>query len=66
MLELRLEFQLVKCIDILCYMHMIAVCDVSLIGNSGDDAETLLQAFRELVCRGLKRRSVKAEIDIML
>ena len=40
-------------------MYMIRIGDVALIGNTGNDAKSLLQAFCELVGGGLERSSVK-------
>ena len=58
-LELGFELELFEGVDILGNVYVIGVGDVALIGNAGDDAESLLQAFCELVGGGLKRSSVK-------
>ena len=41
-LELGLEFKLVKGVDFLGNMNMVAVGDISLVGNAFDYAETAL------------------------
>ena len=45
-------------------MHMIAVGDISLIGYSRDNSESLLKALSELICGTLNRRAVNAECNI--
>lgn len=57
-LERSLEFQLVKCIDLFRYMHMIAVCDIVLICDTRNDAESFLQTFCKLVCCGFQRSPI--------
>ncbi len=65
LLELGLEFQLAECVDLLSHMNMITVRDVVLVGDSLDDAKTLLQALCKLVRRGLHRRAVYRVADIL-
>ena len=60
-LEISLEFQLVESVNLLGHMHMIAVCDVILIGDSFYDTESLLQAFCKFVSSGFKRCTVERE-----
>ena len=64
-LELRLESQLAECVDMLGHMDVVAVGDVALVRDAGDDAEALLQALGELVRRGFQRRAVEAEVDVV-
>ena len=64
-LKLRLEGQLAECVDMLGHMDVVAVGDVALVRDAGDDAEALLQALGELVRRGLQRRAVEAEVDVV-
>ena len=63
-LELGLEFQLVKGVDMLRYVDVVAVGDVPLVGDAGDDAEAALEAFGELVGGGFQRRAVQGVIDV--
>ena len=65
LLEVRLELELLKCIYLLSHMHMIAVRDVVLVRHARNDAEPLLQAFGELVCRALHGRSVYGIADML-
>ena len=46
-LELSLELELVKGIDLLRDVDMVAVGNVALVGDALDDAETALEAFGE-------------------
>ena len=48
-LELGLELQLGKGVDLLGNMDMIGIGDVILISDAGDDAKPLLQALGELI-----------------
>ena len=56
-LELRLERQLVKGVDLLRHVDVIGVGDIVLVRDARDDAEALLQALGEFVRRGLQRRA---------
>ena len=47
-------------------MHMITVRNIISVRHALDHAETVLQAFRKLIGRGLQRRTVQAEINIRL
>ena len=66
LLELRLEAQLGKGIDVLGHMDMVGVCNVALVRNAGDHAETLLQALGELIGGGFQRGAIEGEIDVLL
>ena len=46
-------------------MDVVAVGDIVAVGHALDDAETLLQALRELVGRALERRAVDAVVDVL-
>ena len=63
-LELGLEFQLGKSVDWLGNVHMVAVGDIVLVRYALNDAETLLQAFGELVGCTFDGRTVNGERDI--
>ena len=64
-LELRLKRKLLERTDRLRHMHVVGVGDVVAVGDVLDDAETLLQAFRETVCRRLERSAVKGIVDVL-
>ena len=64
LLELALEFQLRKRVDLFRYMHVVAVCDIIFIGYTGNDTESALQTLRKFIGRTFKRRSVEGKIDI--
>ena len=64
-LELGLEFQLGEGVDLLRHMDVVAVGDIALVGDAGDDAEALLQALGELVGGGLQRRAVQGVVDVL-
>ena len=63
-LELGLEFQLVKGVDILSDMDMVAVGDVALVRDAGDDAKAALEALGKFVGGGFQRRAVQGVVDI--
>ena len=65
-LELRLERQLVKGVDLLRHVDVIGVGDIVLVRDARDDTEALLQALGEFIRRGLQRRAVEGEIDVGL
>ena len=64
-LELGLKGQLGEGVDLLGDVDVVAVGDVGLVGDAGDDAEALLQALGELVGGGLQRRAVEGEVDVL-
>ena len=64
-LEFRLQLQLVKGVDGLCHMHMVAVGNISLIRYARDDAEAPLQAFGELIGCALQGRAVQAVVNVL-
>ena len=47
-------------------MHVVAVCNVVLVGDFGDNTETLFEAFCEFVCRAFERRTVKRKCNVFL
>ena len=49
MLELCLEAKLFKCINLFRYVNVVAVCDIALVCNAGDDTETALETLSKLV-----------------
>ncbi len=65
LLELALELQLGEGVDLLGHMDVVAVGDIALVRDARDNAEALLQALGELVGRGLQRRAVQGEIDVV-
>ena len=46
-------------------MDVVAVGDIVLVGNAGDDAEPLLQAGGKLVGGGFQRGAVKGVVDVL-
>ena len=64
MLELGLEFQLVKGVDLLHDVDMVAVGDVALVSDALNDAEPALEALSELVSGGFQRRAVQRIVDV--
>ena len=65
-LELALELQLGESVDRLGHMDVVGVGDIVAVGDTGHQAEALLQALGKLVGGGLQRRAVQAEIDVVL
>ena len=63
-LELALEGELVKGVDLLPHIHMVAVGVVALVGDVGDGAEALLVDAGEAVAQGLGGGAVEGEADI--
>ena len=66
LLEFALKFELGKGVDFFRNVYVVAVGDIALIRYPFDDAETLLQTFRELIGGTFKRRAVQREVDIFL
>ena len=64
-LELGLKGKLLKCIDLLGYMNMVAVRDVVPVSNTLYYAESSLKSLSELICRGLKRCAVDRVVDVL-
>ena len=64
MLELGLEFQLVKGVDLLRDVDMVAVGDVALVRDALNDAEPALETLSELVGGGFQRRAVQRIVDV--
>ena len=48
-LELRFKLQFRECINLFSDKYMIAVCNITLICNSRNNAKSLLQTFCELI-----------------
>ena len=65
-LELALEFQLGKGVDLLGHVDVVGVGDIVAVGDAGHHAKTLLQALGKLVGGGFQRGAVQAEVDVML
>ena len=55
LLEFALEFELGERVNLLGNVHVIAVGDIALIRNAGNDAETLLQTFGEFIYKKTKK-----------
>ncbi len=64
-LELGFKCQFFKCIDLLSNVNVVAVGDVALIGNTGNDAVALLATLRKLVGSTLKRSTIKRVMNIL-
>ncbi len=64
-LELAFEVQLLEGVDFLGNMHVVAVGDVTLVGDVLDHAETTLQGLGELVRGGFQRRAVQGVVDVL-
>ena len=47
-------------------MDMIGVCDIALVRDAGNNAEALLQALGKLIGGRFQRRTVEAEINVVL
>ncbi len=65
LLELALELQLGEGVDLLGHVDVVAVGDIALVRDARINAKTLLQALGELVGRGLQRRAVQREVDVL-
>ena len=65
-LELRLQSELIKRVDVLGHVNVIAVGDIILVRDALDYAEALLQAFCELVGGAFERGAVKRVIDRLI
>ena len=46
-------------------MHMVAVGDIVLVGNTGHDAKALLQALGEFVGGGFQRGAIEGVVDVL-
>ena len=55
LLELGLELELGEGDDMLAHIDVVAVGDIPMVGDAGDDAETTLQVLCEFVGRRLHR-----------
>ena len=66
LLELRFEFQFFESVDVLCYVYMIAVCDVVFVCYTRDQSKTFLQTFCKFVSGGLKRCAIQTEVYVVL
>ena len=65
MLELGLKFQLIESVDVLGHVDMVAVGDIALVGDAGDDAEAPLEALGELVSGGFQGGAIQGVVDIL-
>ena len=65
MLELGLEFQLFKGVDLLRHVDVVAVGDIALVRDALNDAEPALEALGELVGGGFQRGAVQGIVDIL-
>ena len=64
-LKLRLKLQLLERINLFCYMHVIAVGDIALVRNTGNDTKTTLESLGKLIGCRLKRCAIDGVIDIL-
>ena len=65
-LELGLDGQLVKSVDLLHHMDMVAVGNVILVRHALDDAKPLLEALGKLIGGGLQRGPIQGEVNVLL
>ena len=66
LLEVALELQLREGVDLLGHVDMVGVRDIIAVRDARHKPKTLLQALGKLVGRGLQRRAVQAEINVVL
>ena len=59
LLELRLKGKLAEGINGFCYMNVIAVGNVILVGNARNNTEPLLEALGEFIGSRFQRRSIQ-------
>ena len=64
MLELGFKLELVKGVDLLGDMDMVAVGDVAFVGDALNDAEAALEALGKLIGSGFQGRAVEGEVDV--
>ena len=64
-LELGFQGQLVKGVDVFCYMDMIAVRDIVAVRDALYDAEAFLQALGEFEGGAFQRRAIQRVVDIL-
>ena len=64
-LELAFELELLKGVDLLGNMHVIAVSDVAVVGDVWNDTKAALQAASKLVGGRLQGRTVQRVVDIL-
>ena len=64
-LKLRLKLQFLERVDLFCYMHVIAVGDIALIRDTGNDTKTTLESLGKLIGCRLKRCAIDRVIDIL-
>ena len=65
-LEVTLEFQFGKGVDLFRHVDVVGVGDIVAVGDAGHNAEALLQALGKLVGGGLQRGAVETEINVVL
>ena len=65
LLELALKLELGEGINVLRNMDVVTVGDIVLIGDTGHDAEPLLQALGKLVGGGFQRGAVERVIHVL-
>ena len=64
LLELGFLGQFIEGVDLFPDVDVIGIGDVVMVGNSGDDAETLLETLGEFLGRGLKRSAIDGVVDV--
>ena len=64
-MESRLKFQLIKSVDMFGNMDMVAVGNVILIGDTGNNTEALLQALGKLISGGLNGRAIQRIVNML-
>ena len=65
-LELTFKLKLIKRINRLCYVYMIAVCNIVFIGNSSNNTKPLLKALSKLVSCAFKWSTIDRETNVSL
>ena len=66
LLEVALELQFREGVDLLGHVDVVGVRDIIAVRDARHKPKTLLQALGKLVGRGLQRRAVQAEINVVL
>ena len=66
LLELSFLGQFIEGVDLFTDIDVIRIGDVVMVGDPGDDAETLLEALGEFVGCGFQRSTIDGVVDVFL